>query len=267
LTSIRGKVIKPGMKYRAIVQYYDAENAGKPMLREDVPFLLRHFARGQRVLELAVGTGRAAIPMAQAGHRVVGIDNDPAMLAIARRKRDFVGLSEKELELVRGDMLTLDLGRKFDWVVLLFNTFLVFTTQKEQERALLMMRRHLKAGGRVWIDVFQPNLAILAHDGGTGLDPTFFSVPELGRTVYRTTDVRPDGTGQAQRVKFVYRWFEEGGREKRKTTAFDLAVLFPRELRLLVERVGMRVERMYGDYGGGELAGESERMIVVCRAK
>ena len=59
-------------------------------------------ARRQTVLELAVGTGRAAIPIAQAGHRVVGVDYAADMLAIARRKRDAVGLTERRTVARRG---------------------------------------------------------------------------------------------------------------------------------------------------------------------
>src|SRR5437763_1838120 len=79
-------------RYRAIADYYDAEYADHPMLDRDVPFFLGHLPRkSQRVLELACGTARAAIPIAQAGHRVVGVDYAPEMLEIARHKRDAVG--------------------------------------------------------------------------------------------------------------------------------------------------------------------------------
>src|SRR5690554_5300428 len=116
-------------RYRAIAEYYDPEYAANDMLQRDVPFLLEHLpARSQRILEIAVGTGRVAIPLAQAGHRVVGIDYAREMLEIARRKRDAVGLRERELELIEANVLDFDLGRKFDVACILFNTFLNFTT-------------------------------------------------------------------------------------------------------------------------------------------
>src|SRR5436305_9119553 len=97
-------------RYRHIAHYYDAEYAGRRMLEQDVPFFLGQLPkRRQEVLELAVGTGRAAIPIAQAGHRVVGVDYAPDMLAIAWRKRDAVGLGEGQLSLVERDVLKLDL--------------------------------------------------------------------------------------------------------------------------------------------------------------
>jgi hypothetical protein len=61
--------------YRAIAEYYDAEMASHAMLEQDVPFFLGQLPnRRQSVLELATGTGRVAIPVAQAGHAVVGTD-------------------------------------------------------------------------------------------------------------------------------------------------------------------------------------------------
>src|SRR5213596_2995220 len=103
-------------RYRAIAEYYDFESTRTRWLERDVPFYLRHMPRRrQSVLELAVGTARAAIPIAQAGHRVVGVDYAKDMLAIARRKRDAVGLRDGELKLIQGDLTRLNLGRKFDW--------------------------------------------------------------------------------------------------------------------------------------------------------
>src|SRR5687768_18582697 len=100
-------------RYRAIAEYYDFEYEHMPMLRQDVPFLLRHLPRKSKdILELATGTARCAIPLAQAGHRVVGVDYATEMLAIARRKRDAVGLNDRELTLVHADVTKLRLPRK-----------------------------------------------------------------------------------------------------------------------------------------------------------
>src|ERR1700677_2542760 len=103
-------------RYRAIAAYYDAETEHHPMLRHDVPMLLKHLPRRpQSILELATGTGRAAIPLAKAGHTVVGVDYAPDMLKIAGKKRDAARISAEQLSFVRGDVLRLNLGRQFDW--------------------------------------------------------------------------------------------------------------------------------------------------------
>ena len=257
-------------RYRAIAEYYDAENEHAPMLREDVPFFLGQLPRRERqsVLELAVGTGRAAIPIAQAGHRVVGVDYAADMLAIARRKRDAAGLLERDLSLVQGDVLKLDLGRRFDWVCVFFNTFLGFTTLEQQDLALAAVARHLKPRGRLWLDIFNPDPLRLARALSVDLDPHVFFVPRYDRTVLRTTEVRRDrGDPQVQRITFRYTWFDAHGNEHRQKTEFDVTHVFPRELRLLADRHGLEVERTFGNYDGSAVHAESPRIIARCCRK
>src|SRR4051812_5035516 len=178
-------------RYKAIAEYYDAEYADKKMLHEDVPFYLEQLGRKkQDVLELACGTARAAIPIAQAGHRVIGIDYADDMLNIARRKRDGVGLTDRELTLKKMDCTRLNLGRKFDSICLFFNTFLAFTTLPEQDAVLAGVRKHLKPRGRFWLDIFQPNLGLLASPVSKAVDTHQFYVHSLDRAVMQQTDVR-----------------------------------------------------------------------------
>ena len=253
-------------RHRAIAEYYDFEYPHHEMLEQDVPFFLGQMPkrRRQSVLEIAVGTGRAAIPVAQAGHRVVGVDYARDMLAIARRKRDAVGLGDRQLRLVHADALKLDLGERFDWVCVFFNTFLAFPTLEEQDRLMEVIVRHLKPAGRLWVDLFQPDYRLLATDVSLGLEPFIFYVAPRDRTVFKTTDVRRSPHRQVQRVTFNYRWFDRDGSERREHTHFDMTWLFPRELQMLVERHGMKVERLFGNYDGSPLRAESPRMIARC---
>lgn len=254
--------------YKAIAEYYDAENAGHRVLEEDVPFFMGQLpGRRQSILELAVGTGRAAIPLAQAGHRVVGVDYAADMLDIARRKRDSVGLGDKQLSLLEGNAMSLDLGMTFDWVCVFFNTFLVFTTLEQQDAALQAAVRHLKPRGRFWLDVFQPDFRLLSEPVRTELDPSLFFVPRLDRTVLKTIESRRASQPQVQHVTFHYAWFGAEGQEHQERTHFDMTYIFPRELRLLLERNGLKVEHLWGNYDGSKLKPDSPRMIARCCRK
>lgn len=253
-------------QYKAIAEYYDAEYANLAMLEQDVPFFLSHLPkRRQRILEFAAGTARAAIPLAQAGHRVVAVDYDADMLAIAKRKRDAVGLSDRDLPLLKRDILRLDLAERFDWVCIFFNTFYNFTTLAQQDRLLQVARRHLKPRGRLWIDVYNPDLQLLAQQHQTHLDPTMFYVPALDRSVHRDTELFQDHANQLQQVTFHYRWFDAEGQDHHERVQFQLTWMMPRELRLLLERNGFRVERTYGDYDGSDVTSDSPRIITVAR--
>jgi ubiquinone/menaquinone biosynthesis C-methylase UbiE len=252
--------------YRAIAEFYDAENADQPVLQQDVPFFLGQLParRRQSILELAAGTARAAIPLAQAGHRVVGVDYDPAMLELGRRKCDAVGLTDRELRLVEGDCLDLKLGERFDWVCVFFNTFLAFTTLEAQDAVLQGALRHMKPNGRFWLDVFQPDLKRLARPVSRDLAPALFHVPRLDRAVLKTTDIVQHPERQAQRVTFKYQWVGKAGQVKRQSFSFDLTYIFPRELRVLLERNGLEIEHLWGDYDGSPINANSPRIIARC---
>ena len=255
--------------YRAIAAYYDAENEQHAMLERDLPFFLGHLPSRKRlrVLDVACGTGRSSIPIAQAGHRVVGVDYAQDMLDIAVRKRDSVGIKERDLSFTRQDALKLDLTRRerpFDWACIFFNTFLNFTTLAQQDRLLSRIRAHLKPrGGRLWIDIFHPDPQRLSGPKRTKIDPSMFHVPSLERTVYRDVDIRPEPAKQLQHVTFNYRWFDGDGREKRTKVEFSLTWIVPRELEILLERNGFKLEALYGDYDGSTLKDESPRMIAM----
>jgi len=251
--------------FRAIAEYYDAENEHHAMLQHDVPFFLGQLPRKrQRVLEVACGTGRAAIPIAQAGHRVLGIDHALDMLEVARRKRDMVGLSDRKLKLIHQNALALRLpNEQFDWACIFFNTFLGFVTLDEQDRVLRGIRKHLRPRGKLWLDVFFPNMELLARPHSKRLEPNIFYVHSLERTVYRETEIRPHRATQTQRVTFHYRWFNRNGDERREKREFGLTWLFPREMQMLLERNGFRLDEMYGDYDGNDVGENSPRMITV----
>jgi ubiquinone/menaquinone biosynthesis C-methylase UbiE len=255
--------------FRAIAEFYDAENAHHAMLDHDVSFFLGHLPSRKRlrVLEVACGTGRAAIPIAQAGHRVVGIDHAADMLAIARRKRDAAGLTDKQLTLIRQNALSLKLSGIFDWGCIFFNTFLGFATIAQQDSALRGIHRHLVRRGRVWLDVFFPDIERLARPHSRQLEPNLFFVDSLEQAVYRHTEIRPGRASQIQAVTFHYEWFDARGRHRRAKREFDLTWIMPREMEVLLERNGFELEAMYGDYDGSQLGDHSPRMITVARKR
>ena len=251
------------MKYKELAELYDAENADHAMLREDVPFFLGQLpVRKQRILELACGTGRLAIPAAAAGHDVVGVDIEPRMITQAKRKAVAAGVGVK---FVVGDVLKLKLRERFDWVVLVFNTFLAFSTLEEQDACLNAVVRHLRPAGRFYLDILQPNVELLAQEKSRGLALHSFYAPTMKAMVVKTIDVDRDVSKQLERVTFRYRWQDARGRAKQRLMKFDMTFVFPRELELLLERHGLKLERLWGNYDGSELDADSPRMIARAR--
>jgi ubiquinone/menaquinone biosynthesis C-methylase UbiE len=254
-------------RYTAIAEYYDAENERHEMLRRDVPFFLRQLPKNRRlsILELCSGTGRAAIPIAQAGHEVIGIERDPQMLKISIRKRNSVGLTERHLKLLRCDVLEMNLRRRCDRIAIFFNTLLAFTTLADQDRLLQNVRRHLKPAGRFWVDIFQPDHSLLIERHQTNIEVVPFYVPQLNRTVVGSTEVRRDMSRQHMLITNHYTWYDSVGHERRERRVFEMTIIFPRELQLLVERNGFKIDKLFGDHDGGPLRAGSPRMIASCR--
>ncbi|MGH9244096.1 MAG: class I SAM-dependent DNA methyltransferase [Acidimicrobiales bacterium] len=114
---------------------------------------LAELAGGGSVLELGVGTGRLAIPLARRGLEVWGVDASPAMLARMRAKP-----GGELVHAVDGDMSAFDVeGRRFALVFIAFNTFFNLTTADAQARCLGLVRDHLADAGRIVIEAFVPD--------------------------------------------------------------------------------------------------------------
>src|SRR5919109_2332286 len=157
-------------------------------MTEDIPFYVRlaQETEGQLV-ELAVGNGRVAIPVAQAtGRSVVGIDTSPAMLAQARERAEAAGV---ELELHEGDMRELELEETAGLVYCPFRGLLHLPTWADRRRTFERVATALRPGGRFAWNAFAFDHAIAARlDGRRQEEP----VPHTPR--YAVGDNRVDLT-------------------------------------------------------------------------
>jgi SAM-dependent methyltransferase len=109
------------------------------------------------ILEVGCGTGRVAWPLAEDGHRVLGVDLSPAMLAQAERKAVDHGADVRSrVSFVSGDMRDLALGRRFDLILLPYRVFNHLLTEEDQERCLAALRVHVEPHGRVILDTAHP---------------------------------------------------------------------------------------------------------------
>src|SRR3954464_13851859 len=135
-------------------------------MTEDVPFYLDLVREADGpVVELAVGNGRVAIPVANAtGKRIVGIDRSPAMLELAR---DRAAEADVELDLREGDMRDFEVEEPAGLVYCPFRALLHLPTWEDKRRVFERVSAALRPGGRfAWNTfVFNPHVAA-EHDGG-----------------------------------------------------------------------------------------------------
>lgn len=213
---------------------------------------------GARVLELACGSGRLTVPLAEAGAHVVGGDLSPAMLERALQAATARGA---EIELVVLDMRDFDLGgRLFDAVILAANSVLHLSEPEEFAGLFRCVARHLAPGGRLIFDAFIPSLALLGSDPATRHLVGRFEDPALGSVTLEET-ISYDPITQVSDVT----WYWSTDAEPDFWTCdLKMRQIFPREMPHLVALGGLRLVERFGDFGRGPLSAESHRQICVC---
>jgi len=209
-------------------------------MTEDVPFYIRLAQEADGpVVELAVGNGRVAIPVARAiGRRVIGIDSSPSMLDQARTAADQAGV---DLDLRLGDMRDLSLDEPAALVYCPFRALLHLRTWSDRRRTFERVAGVLRPGGRFAWNVFAFDHAIAADlDGEHRLEP----VPHTLR--YSVGD---------NRVDIV---LDDGG-----TSSLWWAT--KNEWLGLLDVAGLELESLDGDFDGTPVGDDSREYVFVAR--
>lgn len=218
---------------------------------------------GESALELGCGTGRVLIPLAATGCRVTGVDNSPALLALARRKAEQAGGTAR-LQLVEDDLRSFVLPEKgFDFAFCVSNTLMHLNSQTDQLTALRAAHAHLRPGGRLLIDLFNPDIPHLTAISGLQELADRWEDEARGATVLKWVVRRLDIAQQLQETTFIYESLFADGRVERAVLPFTLRFLWPSEGELLLEKAGFRVEEIWGDWDGNDYASESEHLIFL----
>jgi SAM-dependent methyltransferase len=216
------------------------------------------------VLELAVGSGRIAIPLAEAGHAVTGVDRDPAMLARARAAARMAGVEDR-LDLVEADMTEVRLpdAGSFGLVVLGLNSLFLLETRPAQQAAIRTMAAHLRPGGVAVVDIWQPDAEDLARfDGRLALEYVRLD-PESGLIVTKTASARHDPSAQQVTLTAIYDEGRSGEPTRRWVRVDRLRLLSADELCGMALDAGLEVEVLAGSHDLEPIAPAHERAILV----
>lgn len=214
---------------------------------------------GGTVLEVACGTGLVAIPLAQQGILVTGMDIVPAMLAHARNKSEALGLS---IRWFQGDARNFDLGEQFNFIYMTGNAFQAFLNNADQWDLLQNIRKHLTTDGIFAFETRNPNW----DDCSTDLNETDWMTytNDKGFTVRITETREYDHVAQVL-VYNLYRRWKEDGVEKERVTHIAIRYTFPQELNALLERSGFQIVNQYGNWDKSPLTTDSPSIISVCK--
>ena len=195
-------------------------------------------------LEFGIGTGRIALPLAERGVRVAGIDSSEAMMARLRAKP-----GGEDLEVAIGDFATTRVGGEFSLVYLVFNTINNLVTQDAQVACFQNAAAHLRGGGRFVIEVGVPDLQNLPV--GQTIIPFHADPGGIGFDVYDVV---------TQRFSSQHYVFTEGRVE---SYPVEFRYVWPSELDLMAQLAGMALRERWSGWRREPFTSDSRKHVSV----
>jgi SAM-dependent methyltransferase len=229
---------------RVAARYDESEEIFDPAVVDPVVDFLVELAGSGRALELGIGTGRIALPLAQRGVPVHGLELSQAMAARLREKP-----GGEEIGVTIGDFATTTVDGTFSVAYLVFNTIMNLTTQAAQVACFRNVATQLEPGGCFVIEVGVPGLqrlppgetiqAFHVSDSRWGFDE--YDVARQGLISHHFEIV--DGKAERVSIPFRYAW--------------------PSELDLMAELAGMRLRERWGDWNRKPFTSDSRKHVSV----
>lgn len=203
-------------------------------------------ADGGPVLELGVGTGRIALPLAARGVEVVGVDASAAML---QRLGDKPG--GQAVATVEADFVDVTLDRRFAVVLVAFNTLFSVTSQSRQVAAVANAAGHLQAGGMFAVEAFVPDLGLF-HRG-----QSVRTSQAGGDDVVLKTSTHDLAT---QRIDSTVVWLSPRGI---RTYPVALRYAWPGELDLMAQLAGLELAQRWGGWDRRPFTSDSPTHVSI----
>jgi SAM-dependent methyltransferase len=205
---------------------------------------LAALAQGGRALELGIGTGLIALPLAARGIEVHGIDASPPMVAKLRAKP-----GGEAIPVAMGDFAEVGVDGDFKLVFVAFNTFFALQTQRDQVRCFQNAAAHLTADGVFVIEAYVPDAAF----GGGPLRVMAVETDRVGLKASQHDPVQ-------QKIKSQHVVFHQG---EVRLYPVEIRYAWPAELDLMAELAGLRLRHRWSDWAGAPFTAASTKHISV----
>ncbi|MEK7561103.1 MAG: class I SAM-dependent methyltransferase [Patescibacteria group bacterium] len=249
-------------QYAVLAHYYDAlvSTRNTDAVRGDKKFYVEEaIASGGPVLEFGAGTLRMSLAIGKVGIRVIAVDNSPAMIEIAVKKRARHAQEIRKLiEITQGDMRNFSVFEKVPLALIPFRAFQNLLTPNDQRRCLENAFRNLLPSGKLIFDIFDPRLEVLAPspNDAFGVAPRFlcaFTNPENSNTV--SVSLIRTSVDHLQQI-FTEQWiFDElsfDGTLKRVQQELRLRWSYRYEIQYLLLLCGFRPLDLFGNFSRGQ---------------
>ncbi|MBW2273924.1 MAG: class I SAM-dependent methyltransferase [Deltaproteobacteria bacterium] len=241
----------------------------------DLAFYSRQCAGASAVLELGCGYGRVLEALARAGSRVLGLERDGDLLALAAaRRRRLEAPAAQRIALVRGDMRHFELTRRFDRILIPHSGLYCLLSEVDCTRCLECVAAHLTDDGLLILDAYAADSFHQLAEATTPLRTTpdphwedeefepLVSVEQNGR-VYDVTEASR-WTPAQQRLDVVYRYRSRDGgapSDGHIPQRYLLASQLPGQF----EAAGLQLLSLHGDFRGNPFREDSEQLVAVAR--
>jgi SAM-dependent methyltransferase len=232
---------------REIAEVYDTTyRAGfEPRVLGPIADLLAELARGGRVMEFAVGTGRVALALSARGIAVCGIELSPDMAQQMSAKP-----GAEAVQVTIGDMTTTRVPGAFTLVYLVANTIMNVTTQEEQLAVFANAAAHLEPGGCFVVEVLVPQLRRVPPGDNAWvctLDPDHVGIETFD-------DV-------AEQIAWSHHWIDASGRLVRHSAPYRY--VWPSELDLMAKITGFRLQNRWAGWDRAPFTSDSPSQVAV----
>lgn len=208
---------------------------------------VKSYGHQGRILEFAIGTGRVAIPLVEAGFDLVGIEGSAEMVDKMRAKPG------GDVPSHIGDFAYTEVGDKFDMVLLVYNTLFNLTSQAHQVDCFKNAAKHLKSGGRFILETFVPDLSGFK-------DHQRVSTQRVGEDHVWLEAALHDPL--AQRFHFQRIRITDTGM---KLVPLPMRYAYPPEMDLMAELAGLQLEHRFADWQRNPFTANSKSHISVYR--
>lgn len=215
-----------------------------PGTTEESVALISELAGKSRILELAIGTGRMALPLAARGHDVSGIEGSPEMIAKLRAKPG--GAS---LRVVQGDMANVAIDGPFDFAFLVFNTLFNLPDQESQIRLFANMARKLAPGGQFLVEAFVPEFSGFTNHQR-------LATKSMGMETLCIEAVQHDPVQQT--LHFQRAHISNSGT---RLVPLPLRYAYPAEIDLMARLAGLTLQARWGGWHRQEFTAESKMHV------
>jgi SAM-dependent methyltransferase len=251
----------------ALARLYDLD------LQDDPGDLDLYLALADRadgpILELAAGSGRLAVPLAAAGHRVTAVDNDRAMLDRGRARAKAADVPVDRLAFVEADLLQLELpdAGRYAFAFIALNSIMLLASREAQRAAFRTLAAHLGPGGFAAVDAWLPDAEDLGRFDGRVILEWPRADPETGAIVTKVGSAQHDAATNTVELSAIYEEGRQGEAPRRWVRHDRLRLVSADELAAFADEAGLRVEIMAGGYDLSPIGPGSDRALLVAERR